>query len=193
MAAGDRATARDAVLFLFERQQLADGSMPRNSLVNGKTAPDSFSTQLDETAYPILMAWQARPDRRRRCTATTSSRPPNFVVAHGPSFGSERWEEQCGFSPSTIAAEIAGLLAGRRTSPTSTATPRRPGSGAGVADDLQRSVKGWTVTTNGPLSASPYFIRLSKTGDPNAAISYNVGNGGPPSTSARSSTPASWS
>src|SRR5213078_3879038 len=49
----------------------------------------------------------------------------------------------------------------------------------GVADDFQRSIKGWTVTTNGPLAAHPYFIRLSKTGDPNAAISYNVGNGGP--------------
>jgi C-terminal binding-module, SLH-like, of glucodextranase/Glycosyl hydrolases family 15/Glucodextranase, domain B len=34
------------------------------------------------------------------------------------------------------------------------------------------------VTTNGPL-APRYFIRLSKTGDPNAAITYNVGNGGP--------------
>ena len=31
----------------------------------------------------------------------------------------------------------------------------------------------------GPLASHPYFIRLSKTGDPNAAISYNVGNGGP--------------
>jgi len=49
----------------------------------------------------------------------------------------------------------------------------------GVADDWQRSVKGWTVTSNGPLLSQPYFIRLSKTGDPNAAISYNVGNGGP--------------
>src|SRR5207342_648425 len=39
-------------------------------------------------------------------------------------------------------------------------------------------VKSWTVTTNGPL-APRYFIRLSKTGDPDAAISYNVGNGGP--------------
>ena len=48
----------------------------------------------------------------------------------------------------------------------------------GVADDWQRSIKGWTVTTNGPL-APRYFIRLSKTGDPNAAITYNVGNGGP--------------
>ena len=35
------------------------------------------------------------------------------------------------------------------------------------------------MTTNGPLAGHPYFIRLSKTGDPNAAISYNVGNGGP--------------
>ena len=34
------------------------------------------------------------------------------------------------------------------------------------------------MTTTGPL-APRYFIRLSKTGDPNAAISYNVGNGGP--------------
>jgi len=49
----------------------------------------------------------------------------------------------------------------------------------GVADDFQRSVKGWTVTSNGPNSPDPYFIRLSKTGDPNAAIVYNVGNGGP--------------
>jgi hypothetical protein len=32
---------------------------------------------------------------------------------------------------------------------------------------------------NGPLSDEPYFIRLSKTGDPDAAIDYNVGNGGP--------------
>ena len=44
---------------------------------------------------------------------------------------------------------------------------------------MQRSIKGWTVTTNGPLPPHPYFIRLSKTGDPNAAITYNVGNGGP--------------
>src|SRR5207245_1288254 len=48
-----------------------------------------------------------------------------------------------------------------------------------TADQWQRSIKGWTVTTTGPLASHPYFIRLSKTGDPNAAISYNLGNGGP--------------
>ena len=101
----------------------------------------------------------------------------NFVAAHGAAFGVERWEEQSGFSPSTIAAEIAGLVAAAELA-------RANGDAAsaavwlGVADAWQRQVKGWTVTTSGPLAAR-YFIRLSKTGDPNAAISYNVGNGGP--------------
>ena len=177
MAAGDRQTARDATLFLFEHQQLADGSMPRNSLVNGKTAPDSFNTQLDEVAYPILMAHQlglTDPTLYEQHIRPAA----NFLVTRGPSFGPERWEEQDGFSPSTIAAEIAGLLAGADLADTNgdTASAR---VWRAVADDYQRSIKGWTVTTNGLQSADPYFIRLSKTGDPNAAITYNVGNGGP--------------
>src|SRR5204863_3521299 len=60
MADGDTATAKDATLFLFNRQQQPDGSMPRNSLVNGKLAPDSFGAQLDETAYPLLVADELR-------------------------------------------------------------------------------------------------------------------------------------
>jgi glucan 1,4-alpha-glucosidase len=177
MADGDRATARAATLFLFERQQLPDGSMPRNSLVNGKTAPDSFNTQLDETAYPLLMADELHLADPALYAAHI--RPAaNFLIAHGPSFGPERWEEQSGFSPSTIAAEIAGLVAAADLA-------KANGDAAsaavwlGVADDFQRSVKGWTVTTSGPLASHPYFIRLSKTGDPNAAVTYNLGNGGP--------------
>ncbi len=174
---GDLATARDVVNFLFNKQQQADGSMPRNSLLNGKTAPDSFGTQLDEASYPMIMAFQLG--------MTDSSlylnhiKPAaNFVIGHGPAFGVERWEEQNGYSPSTISAEIAGLVAAADI-----ALVNHDQQSAqvwlGVADDWQRSVEGWTVTTNGALATHPYFIRLSKTGDPNAAISYNVGNGGP--------------
>src|SRR5205807_9305793 len=82
-----------------------------------------------------------------------------------------------GYSPSTIAAEIAGLVAAAEI-----ARVNHDNASAavwlGVADDYQRSIKGWTVTTTGQY-APRYFIRLSKTGDPNAAITYNVGNGGP--------------
>ena len=53
---GDLATARATALFLFDRQQLPDGRLPRNSLLNGQAAPDTGGDQLDETAYPILMA-----------------------------------------------------------------------------------------------------------------------------------------
>ena len=59
LADGDLATARDAVRFLFDRQQLPGGAMPRNSLLNGKAAPDTGGLQLDEVAYPILMDYQA--------------------------------------------------------------------------------------------------------------------------------------
>src|SRR5260370_34131969 len=54
---GDLATARDAAKFLFNDQQQADGSLPRNSLLNGMTAPDSFGTQLYDASYPITMPY----------------------------------------------------------------------------------------------------------------------------------------
>ncbi|HVN56422.1 MAG TPA: glucodextranase DOMON-like domain-containing protein [Anaerolineaceae bacterium] len=174
---GDRATAKNVVSFLFNQQQRPDGSFPRNSLLNGQLAPDSFGTQLDEASYPILMALQLG--------MTDSSlyqnhvKPAaNFVISHGPAFGVERWEEQNGFSPSTISAEITGLVAAAQIAKVNH-DMQSAQVWLGVADDWQRSLQGWTVTTNGPLAAHPYFIRLSKTGDPNAAISYNVGNGGP--------------
>jgi glucan 1,4-alpha-glucosidase len=173
--AGDRETAKDMTRFLFERQQLPDGSMPRNSLTNGKQAPDSFNTQLDECAYPLVMALAV--GLTSKSYYEDHIKPAaNFVATHGPNFGPERWEEQDGFSPSTISAEIAGLLAAaeiadRNHDADSAAIWR------GVADEFQRNLKTWTLNTN--RRSSPYFIRLSKTGDPNAAISYNVGNGGP--------------
>jgi glucan 1,4-alpha-glucosidase len=175
--AGDHATARDMTRFLFERQQLPDGSMPRNSLTNGKPAPDTFNTQLDECAYPIVMALAVGLTDRAFYEAHIKP-AANFVVSHGPSFGPERWEEQGGFSPSTIAAEIAGLISAARIADMN-GDPRSAAVWRGVADEFQRQVKDQTVTTNGPLSPQPYFIRLSKTGDPNAAIAYDLGNGGP--------------
>ncbi|HWE61432.1 MAG TPA: glucodextranase DOMON-like domain-containing protein [Chloroflexota bacterium] len=176
VADGDLQTARDAVNFLFLQQQQPDGSMPRNSLPNGQPAPDSFNTQLDECSYPIIMAYQL--GMTGASLYPHIKRAADFVVSHGPSFGPERWEEQSGYSPSTIAAEVAGLVAAAdiadRNGDHASAQVYRA-----TADEFQRSVKGWTVTTNGPLATHPYFIRLSKTGDPNAAITYGLGNGGP--------------
>jgi glucan 1,4-alpha-glucosidase len=172
---GDLATARAATRFLLEKQQLPDGSLPRNSLVNGKLAPDSFNTQLDEVAYPLLMVLQSGLAGDNLLWPHVQA-AANYLIAHGPSFGPERWEEQSGYSPSTIAAEIAGLVAAA-TIAGSHGAAADARIWLATADQYQRSIKGWTVTTTGSKSPNPYFIRLSKTGDPNAAITYNVGNG----------------
>ncbi|HEX5115602.1 MAG TPA: glucodextranase DOMON-like domain-containing protein [Pseudonocardiaceae bacterium] len=177
LADGDLATARDTARFLLERQQLADGRIPRNSLLNGKAAPDTGGDQLDETAYPILMAYQSGLGGDAALWAQHIRPAADFLVAHGPSFGVERWEEQSGFSPSTIAAEIAGLTAAS-TIAARHGDQQRAQVYLATADDFQRQIKDWTVTTTGP-DGPRYFIRLSKTGDPNAAITYNLGNGGP--------------
>jgi glucoamylase len=174
---GDIATARAATLFLFNHQQLRNGQLPRNSLVNGAAAPDTGGNQLDETAYPILMALQAGLAGDATLWQQHIRPAADFLVAMGPSFGSERWEEQSGYSPSTIAAEIAGLTAASVIAADHGDTARSQLYQA-TADDFQRNIKTWDVTTTGP-DGPRYFIRLSKTGDPNAAMPYSLGNGGP--------------
>ena len=52
-------TARQMVRYWFDDMQLPNGAFPRNGLLNGKAAPDTGGLQLDETADPILAAWQA--------------------------------------------------------------------------------------------------------------------------------------
>ena len=176
LVAGDVRTAQDATLFLFDRQQQSDGSMPRNSLENGKPAPDTGGLQLDETSYPILMDWQSGLAHNASLYTNHVVPAADFLVAHGPSDGVERWEEQSGYSPSTISAEIAGLTAAAKI-----AAVNHDWAHARVyqatADDFARNIKAWTVTSTGPYGSGRYFIRVSKTGDPNAAISYGLGNG----------------
>jgi glucoamylase len=176
LAAGDKSTARAIATFLLVKQQLPTGEVPRNSLVNGKIAPDTGGDQLDETAYPILMAQLSGLTDNSLWTQHIKP-AADYLLAHGPSFGVERWEEQSGYSPSTIAAEIAGLVAaGALADQHGDHTDARIYRAA--ADDFQRNIKSWTVTTTGPYGPS-YFVRLTKNGDPNSAVSYNLGNGGP--------------
>ncbi|MBV9050172.1 MAG: hypothetical protein JOY58_18020, partial [Solirubrobacterales bacterium] len=95
--------------------------------------------------------------------------------ANGPSDGVERWEEQSGYSPSTIAAEIAGLTAAAGIASVNHDSARAAIYQA-TADDFARNIKAWTVTTNGPYAPS-YFIRIAKNADPNSGDLVNLGNG----------------
>ena len=175
--AGDRATARSMTRFLFERQQLPDGSMPRNSLTNGKPAPDSFNTQLDECAYPLVMALAV--GLTGRSYYEDHIKPAaNFVASHGPSFGPERWEEQSGFSPSTISSEIAGLLAAAKIAKIN-GDNRSARVWRAIADEFQRNLKRWTLTTNGPLEPRSVLHPPVEERRPQRGRHYGLNNGGP--------------
>ena len=182
---GDLATARQIVRYMFDDMQLANGSFPRNGLLNGKAAPDTGGLQLDETADPIFEAWQAGLAGDRELYLDHIRPAADFLVANGPADGVERWEEQTGFSPSTMADEVAGLVAAAAIAKVQGDTTSQRLFLA-TADDFRRLILATTVTGNGPLSARPYFIRVDKTGDPDAAATYTLGNGDPASYDQRS-------
>ncbi len=183
LADGDLRTARAMVRFWFNHLQLANGAFPRNGLVNGKAAPDTGGLQLDETADPILAAWQAGLASDRSLYLNHIRPAADFLVANGPeTTGSvERWEEQTGYSPSTMADEVAGLVAASKIAAVQgdLASAR---VFAATADNFRNLVMATTITSGGqsvtgqPL-AGPYFIRVSKNGNPNSAYSYTLGNG----------------
>jgi len=178
LADGDVGTARQMVYYWFDNLQLPNGSFPRNGLLNGKAAPDTFGLQLDETADPVLAAWQAGLGGDAQLYEQHIKPAADFLVANGPETPSsvERWEEQTGYSPSTIADEVAGLVAAANIAKVQgdTASERL---WLATADDFLRIALAATVTTNGPLSSSPYFIRVDKTGNPDQAYTYTLGNG----------------
>jgi glucoamylase len=175
LAAGDRGGAERALTYLFERQQKPDGSFPQNSYVDGTQRWENV--QLDEVAFPLVMAWQL--GRTDGTTYREHVKPAaDYIVANGPQTPQERWENQGGYSPATIAAEIAGLVCAadiaRANGDRSSANRYLR-----IADDWQSNVEKWTVTTNGPLANHPYYLRITKDGNPNAGTTYNIGDSGP--------------
>ncbi len=176
LADGDTASAQDMTLFLFDHAQQPDGSFPRDSELDGAVAPDTFGlSEIDEVAYPLLMAWQTGLAGKVSFYQQHIRPAADYIVDHGPVTGAERWEEHPGFSPATIAAEIAGLVAAGRLARAAGDTARADLYFA-TADDYQRNVKHWTVTTTGP-DGPRYFIRESLYGNPNTARTYDLGNG----------------
>jgi glucoamylase len=173
LAAGDRAAANRAVDYLFGRQQKADGCFPQNSNVDG--TPHWPNLQLDEVADPIILSWQLR--RFDTGTWAHVRAAADCIVANGPT-SQERWENLDGYSPASIAAEVAGLVCAaviaERNGDAAAAAHYRA-----VADERQQKVDGWTLTTNGPLSTDPYYVRVTKDGDPNAGTTYQTPDNGP--------------
>jgi glucoamylase len=173
-ALGDKAAAGRALNYLFNVQQKQDGSFPQNSWLDGR--PAGGGLQMDEVAYPLILAYQlGRADKE---TWNKHIKPAaDFIVSRGPSTPQERWEEESGYSPSTIATEIAGLvcaaeIARRNDDKASAQTYLQK------ADEWASKVNDWTATRTGIYGDGKYYLRLSGDADPNDGAQLEINSNG---------------
>jgi glucoamylase len=171
LAIGDKAAAERALDFLFKVQQQPDGSFPQNSGLNGKDGWGSL--QMDEVGYPLVMAWQL--GRFDKDTWSHVKKSADFIVAKGPYSPQERWEERPGYSPSTIAAQIAGLVCAaeiaQRNGDTASAEKYLT-----IADTWAANVEKWTATTKGKYGDGNYYLRISEKGEPDRNHKIELNN-----------------
>ena len=109
LACGRTDTALRALVYLACTQR-PDGSFAQNFWIDG--TPYWTGIQLDEVAFPIILAW-----RLWKLNGLGSfdvfpfvERAAAFLVRYAPVTQQERWEENAGYSPSTLAAVISGLI-----------------------------------------------------------------------------------
>ena len=149
MACGRAETARRALVYLACTQH-PDGGFSQNFWIDG--TPYWKGLQLDEVAYPVILAWRLwKADALGAMDIFPFvERAAGFLVRHCPITNQERWEENPGYSPSTLAAAISGLICA--------AEIVRAHDSAELAvfleefaDWIEKHLEDWTVTNNGVL------------------------------------------
>lgn len=163
LAAGDLAAAQRALVYLMATQ-LPDGHWPQNMWLDG--TPYWNGVQMDETAFPILLA-----DLLRRNNGIEGldvwpmvRRAVGFILCNGPITQQDRWEEDGGFSPFTLAVEIASLLAAADFADEVNQAPL-----AGVlrdtADYWNEQIEKWTYVTGTEeakrVRVDGYYVRIA--------------------------------
>ena len=150
-----------ALIYLAVSQR-EDGGFYQNFWVNGE--PFWQGTQLDEVAFPILLAWRLKQmgALKHFDPYPMVRRAAGFLIRRGPATPQERWEEASGYSPSTLASNIAALTCAatmiRERGDEETATFVQE-----YADFLESHVEAWTVTSEGTVhpEISRHYIRVT--------------------------------
>jgi glucoamylase len=155
------------VLRWLEATQEADGHWPQNCWLDGE--PYWTGVQMDECAFPILLV-----DLLWRESGLTSvellrywpmvKKAAAFVMQNGPVTGQDRWEEDSGYSPFTLAVEIAALLAAAdiadHAGEAAPAAYLRE-----TADAWNEQIERWIYVTNTALArevgVEGYYVRIA--------------------------------
>ena len=149
LACGRAETALRAMVYLACTQK-PDGGFAQNFWVDGR--PYWSGVQLDEVAFPIILAWRLWKAGSVGATLIFPfvERAAGFLVRHAPITNQERWEENPGYSPSTLAAVISGLVCAaeiaRAHDAYELATIYEE-----FADWIEHHLEEWTVTSKGVL------------------------------------------
>ncbi|MGI0131881.1 MAG: glycoside hydrolase family 15 protein [Thermoplasmata archaeon] len=160
LAVGERESPLRTLIYLATSQQ-ADGGFPQNFWVDG--TPYWRGVQLDEVAFPILLAWRLKDTGALQafdpypmvCAAA------RYLIERGPATEQERWEEVSGYSPSTLAVHIAALVCAaeflRARGDRRTAAFLEE-----YADFLEAHIDRWTVTHHGTLvpGLPRHYVRI---------------------------------
>jgi len=166
LAAGAKEDVRRVAHYLQTTQE-PGGNWPQNMWLDG--TPYWSGVQMDETAFPILLVdlggreGALEPWEMSRLWPMVR-RAASFLVRNGPVTQEDRWEEDPGYSPFTLAVEIAALLAAADLAEQNQ-EPRAAAYLRETADAWNASIERWTYVTGTELAqqlgVEGYYVRIA--------------------------------
>ncbi len=160
MACGNSETALRALVYLACTQK-PDGSFAQNFWIDG--TPYWTGIQLDEVAFPIMLAWRLwkHGELQDFNVFPFVEMAAGFLVRYAPITQQERWEENAGYSPSTLAAVIAALVCAADLARAHQA-PELAEYLETYADWIEAHLDEWTTTNEGVLlpGVTRHYMRL---------------------------------
>ena len=160
LACGRPESARRALVYLACTQR-PDGGFSQNFWIDGTAYWSGI--QLDEVAFPIILAWRLwRVDGLGEFDIVPFvERAAAFLVRYAPVTQQERWEENAGYSPSTLAAVISGLVCAADIVRVNKAEELASFLEA-YADWIEAHLDHWTTTDDGFLcpGVKKHYMRI---------------------------------
>ena len=160
LACGRTETALRALVYLACTQR-PDGSFAQNFWIDG--TPYWLGIQLDEVAFPIILAWRLwKLDGLGGFDVFPFvERAAAFLVKYAPVTQEERWEEAAGYSPSTLAVVIAGLICAADIALAHGST-ELAGFLESYADWIESHLDDWATTNDGILltDVKRHYVRV---------------------------------
>ena len=160
LAAGQVEDARTMLGYLVATQ-CPDGHWSQNMFPDGR--PFWGGVQLDEAGFPVLLAacLEERGDLGTlEGVDVMVHRALGFLARSGPVSPQDRWEENAGSSPFTLAVEVAALVAGADFLP-----DEEKAYALSLADCWNERIEEWTYADRGERADAAgvegYYVRIA--------------------------------